>query len=139
MLIGGITWAAACAFKKFQEGKLIEKLSEGIDIKNEALVSMRDSVAFAIESVIQAEAPRLDAKHSKGKGDPETIQRLQYCIRQTYEMIKEGTEIHAALVAPEDVKNVFPNMAEILGLPSAQKLLKEHAEAEQKQDSPPGA
>lgn len=137
MLIGGVTWAAACAFKKFQEGKLIEKASESLGIKNEVLGSLRDGVAFAIETVIQAEAKRLDEKHSKNKGDAETIQRLQHCIRQTFDMIKEGTEIHPALMMPEDVKNVFPNMAELLALPSAQKLLKEHAEAEGEQSTPP--
>lgn len=127
-LIGGVTWAAACAYKKYQEGKLLEKMSDGLGIKNEVLASLRDGIAFAIETEIQAEAKRLDEKHSKGKGDPETIERLQYCIRETFEMIKEGTEIHPALMAPEDVKNAFPNMAEILTLPSTQKLLKDHAE-----------
>jgi hypothetical protein len=127
-LIGGVTWAAACAYKKFQEGRLLEKTSEGLGIKNEVLASLRDGIAFAIEAEIQAEAKRLDEKHSKGKGDPETIKRLQYCIRETFEMIKEGTEIHPALMAPEDVKNVFPNMSEILALPSTQKLLKDHAD-----------
>lgn len=132
-LIGGVTWAAACAYKKYQEGRLVEKVSEGFGIRNEMLSSLRESVSKAIDSVVEAEAKRLDAKHSKGKGDPETIQRLQFCIRQTFDMIKEGTEIHPALMAPEEVKNVFPNMAEILALPSTQKLLKEHSDAS---DSP---
>lgn len=133
-LIGGITWAAACAYKKYQEGRLVEKMSEGFGIRNEMLSSLRESVSKAIDSVVEAEASRLDAKHSKGKGDPETIQRLQFCIRQTFDMIKEGTEIHPALMAPEEVKNVFPNMAEMLALPSTQKLLKEHSDGSESPD-----
>lgn len=128
VLIGGITSVAASAYKKWQEGVLIRKTSESLGIKNEVLKSLNDQISFAIETLIQAEAKRLDEKHSK-KGDPETIQRLQYAIRQIFEMIKEGTEVHPALMAPENVKNAFPDMADILGLPSSQKLLKDHSES----------
>lgn len=134
LLIGGITWAAACAFKKYQEGKLIEKASEGMGIKNEVLQSLSDGVSSAIEALIEAEAIRLNEKHSKGKGDPETIGRLKHCIKETFEMIKEGTEIHPALMAPEEVKNVFPNLSETLNLPGIQKLLKAHAEDKDKDE-----
>ena len=130
VLIGGLAWAAACSYKKFQEGRLLEKMSESLGIKNEVLGAIRDGVARSVDEMISAEAARLEAKHSKGKGDPETIQRLQFCIREFYDMIRSGAEIHPSLQAPEDVKNVFPNMEQVFGLPSAQKLLKEHGEGD---------
>lgn len=129
ILIGGLAWAAACAFKKYQEGRILEKMTESLGMKNELLGVIRDGVDKAVNEVIDAEARRLDAKHSKAKGEPESIQRLQFCIRELYEMVRSGTEIHPSLLAPEDVKNVFPNMEEILSLPSTQKLLTDQGEA----------
>jgi hypothetical protein len=128
VLIGGLTWAAACAFKKYQEGRLLEKMTDSLGLKNDLLAVLRDGVDKAVNEIIDAEAKRLDAKHSKGKGDVETIGRLQFCIRELYEMIRVGTEVHPSLLAPEDVRNVFPNMEEVLGLPSTQKLLTQHGE-----------
>ena len=128
VLIGGIAWAAACAFKKYQEGRLLEKMSESLGMKNEVLGVLRDGVDRAVNEIIDAEAKRLDEKHSKAKGEVETIGRLQFCIRELYEMVRAGTEVHPSLLAPEDVKNVFPNMEEVLGLPSTQKLLTQHSD-----------
>ena len=122
-LIGGISWAATCVLKKYQEAKILEKMCEGLSIKNEALRSIQEATDEAIKALVTAEARRLDSKHSKKSGDPETIQRLEHCIRGFFEMIKEGTEIHPSLTAPEDVQNVFPKLGEVLGLESGTKLL----------------
>lgn len=132
-LLGGLAWSAACAFKKFQEGLILQKQAEAFGIKNEVLTAMGETAVNALNIIIDAEARRLDEKHSKAKGDPETIQRLSHSVREVFEMMKEGTEIHPALMAPEEVKNVFPNMSEVLGLPSVTKMLKDKSENE---DSP---
>ena len=134
VLIGGLAWAAACAFKKYQEGRVLEKLTESLGMKNQVLGVIRDGVDKAVNVVIDAEARRLDEKHSKGKGDPETIKRLQFCISELYDMMRAGTEVHPSLLAPEEVKNLFPNMEEVLSLPSTQKMLKEHSDADSGQE-----
>jgi hypothetical protein len=83
----------------------------------------------------EAEALRLDAKYSKSEGGAEIIQRIHFCIRQTFGMItKREGEIHPARMAPEEVKNVFPNMAEMLALRLTQKLFKEHPDASDSSD-----
>jgi hypothetical protein len=122
-LIGGISWAATCVLKKYQEAKILEKMCEGLSIKNDALRSIQEAADDAVKAVVTAEARRLDSKHSKKSGEPETIQRLEHCIRGFFEMIKEGTEIHPSLTAPEAVQNVFPKLGEVLGLESGTKLL----------------
>jgi hypothetical protein len=68
------------------------------------------------------------------KGDPETIQRLTHCVRSLFEMMQQGTEVHPSLTSPQEVKDVFPNMAEVLGLPSPTKLLKDHSESDEGND-----
>jgi hypothetical protein len=137
LLIGGLSWSAACAYKKYQEGRILSTMCEAQAIKNDVLSAIQESTSNGIKAIIEAEAKRLDLKHSKKSGDHETIARLTHCIRELFEMMKEGTEIHPSLTAPENVKNVFPKLNEVLGLPSITKLLEDGSSDQSEADNSP--
>ena len=137
VLIGGIAWSAACAFKKYQEGCVVQRLVGSMDKKNEALDALVSGIEGAVSIIITEEATRLDQNHSAKKGDAETISRLRNCIKELFELMKGGVEIHPSLMAPEAVKNVFPNFSDLLGHPTSQGLLKEHSEQSSSESSSP--
>ncbi|MBL9115601.1 MAG: hypothetical protein JNJ83_11395 [Verrucomicrobiaceae bacterium] len=141
--IGALAWSAVCVLKKYRESQLIEKLVEAQNVKNEMLEDLRKTMRDSLNTLISAEARRLDENHSKKKGDPETIQRLTHCVRSLFEMMQQGAEVHPALMAPQEVKDAFPKMDEVLGLPSTTKLLKDHRDSEtdsgEASDHPPSS
>lgn len=133
--LASLAWSAVCVLKKFRETQLTEQLVKAQGIKNDMLGTLRDEFQKGVKALIDAEAKRLDEKHSKKKGEPETILRLANCIKSLFEMMNQGAEVHPALMAPQTVKDSFPNMKDVLGLPPSTKLLSEHSESEAGSDT----
>jgi hypothetical protein len=53
-------------------------------------------------------------------------------IKDLAGLIEKGAEIHPALTAPEDVKNLFPDFTKLELIESKQKLIPENNSAQEK-------
>lgn len=123
VLVGGLASAAALVYRKYKEAEVIDKLVEGLEIKNESLEDLRKGMRRAIDVMIENEAQKLKGEHFKGGTDAEQTERLKLAITTFADLIQKGAEIHPALTAPENVKNVFPDFDKLLLSGPVTKLL----------------
>jgi hypothetical protein len=131
-LVGGMAWSAAVVFKKYQEGKILEKSAESMDIQNEALKELKRGVARSVDLILKREAKSLQVQNFKDHTDNEQTTRLQMGIEKFMGLIGKGAEIHPALKAPESVKNLFPDFTKLSLIETRTKLIED-----KKPDGPP--
>ena len=125
-LVGGMIWSAAVIRKKQTEVKILEKIVDSMEIKNEMLGGIRKGVEDHIQMVVESEAINL-AAHNFDEGDNrEQIERLKMGIKDLAGLIEKGAEVHPALTAPETVKNLFPDFTKLDLIESKQKLITEN-------------
>jgi hypothetical protein len=121
-VIASLVWASAVIYKKIQEGKLLEEQVRGLKVKNESLEDILKAQKAETSLMIQAEAEHLNSEHFKINA-PENIEKIKNSISIFAELIGKGAEIHPALVAPENVSNLFPDPTKLIGLESKIKRL----------------
>lgn len=121
-VIASLVWSAAVIYKKIQEGKLLEEQVRGLKVKNESLEDILKAQKAETNLMIQAEAEHLNSEHFKINA-PENIEKIKNSIAIFAELIGKGAEIHPALVAPENVSNLFPDPTKLIGLESKIKRL----------------
>lgn len=121
-LIATLAWAAAVIYKKVQEGKLLSAQVKGLQVKNESLEDILKAQKLETEMMINAEAEHIDSEFFK-ENAPENIERIKNSIRIFSNLIERGAEINPALIAPEQVANLFPNTKNLVGLESKIKKL----------------
>lgn len=121
-VIASLVWSAAVIYKKIQEGKLLEEQIRGLKVKNESLEDILKAQKAETNLMIQAEAEHLNSEHFTAKA-PENIEKIKNSITIFAELISKGAEIHPALVAPENVSNLFPDPTKLIGLESKIKRL----------------
>jgi hypothetical protein len=121
-LIGNIVWSAAVIYKKIQEGRMFAEHVNSLKIKNESLEDIRVAQQITIDLMIESEAKHIFSENFGGD-DNEQIERLKNSIKLLSDQIDKGAEIHPALSAPEDVKNLFPKTENFLSLESKIKKL----------------
>ena len=74
--------------------------------------------------MLNAEATHINSEHFQNNS-PENIERIKNSIKIFSELIDKGAEIHPALIAPEQVSNLFPDIKNLLGLESKIKRISE--------------
>jgi hypothetical protein len=121
-VIASLVWSAAVIYKKILEGKLLEEQIRGLIVKNESLEDILKAQKAQTELLIQAEAEHVNSEHFKINA-PENIEKIKNSISIFADLIGKGAEIKPALVAPENVSNLFPNPANLIGLESKIKRL----------------
>lgn len=121
-VIASLVWSAAVIYKKILEGKLLEEQIRGLTVKNESLEDILKAQKAQTELMIQAEAEHVNSEHFKINA-PENIEKIKNSITIFAELIGKGAEIKPALVAPENVSNLFPDPTKLLGLESKIKRL----------------
>ncbi len=121
-VITGLVWSAAVVYKKVLEARLMEEQLRSLKIKNSTSEDIQKALKEELDMVIQAEANFVASENFK-ENEPENIERIKNSIKIFSELIQKGAEIHPAIVAPEEVKNLFPNYKNILGLESKIKKL----------------
>jgi hypothetical protein len=121
-VIASLVWSAAVIYKKILEGKLLEEQIRGLKVKNESLEDILKAQKASTSVMIEAEAEHISSEHFK-ENAPENIEKLKNSISIFAELIAKGAEIHPALVAPENVSNLFPNPTKMIGLESKIKRL----------------
>lgn len=68
------------------------------------------------------EAVHISSEHFH-ENTPENIERIKNSITTFADLIGKGAEIHPALVAPENVSNLFPDPTKLIGVESKIKRL----------------
>jgi hypothetical protein len=121
-VIASLTWASAVIYKKIQEGKLLAQHVRGLKVKNESLEDILKAQKAETDSMIQAEAEHIASEHFK-ENAAENIERIKKSITTFADLIGRGAEIHPALVAPENVSNLFPDPTKLIGVESKIKRL----------------
>lgn len=123
-LVGGLAWAATVVYKKLQEGKIIEQHVRSLKVKNESLKEIQEKQKDALGLMISAEAQNLYNDNFEGDNN-EQVERLKNSIKMLSKLIDKGAEVHPALNQPENVKNLFPKMAELQSIQSKIKKIEE--------------
>lgn len=121
-VVASIAWAAAVIYKKIQEGRLLEQQVRSLKVKNDSLEDVLKAQKAETDLMIQAEAEHIQSEHFKLNAE-DNIARIKNLISTFAELIGKGAEIHPALVAPENVSNLFPDTSKLLGLESKIKRL----------------
>jgi hypothetical protein len=111
--IGGLAWAAVVVYKKAQEGLLVQQHVESLKIKNDALGQIREAQGKLLNEMVEAEARHLEMETFGEDANPDRLKRIEFAIESLQKLIEKGAEIHPALNAPEDVKNLFPNFKKL--------------------------
>jgi len=106
--VAGIAWSAAVIYKKCQEAFLVKAHVESLEIRNEALDEIKVAQAKMLNSLVTAEAHHLEKEIYGGEENPERLERVKHSIELMQGLLEKGAEVHPALMAPEQVKNLFP-------------------------------
>jgi hypothetical protein len=125
-VVASLAWSAAVIYKKIQEGKLLEQQVRGLKVKNDSLEDILKAQRAETELMIQAEAEHINSEHFK-ENAPENIERIKNSISTLADLIGKGAEIHPALVAPENVSNLFPDPTKLMNVESKIKKLTDTA------------
>ena len=121
-VIASLAWSAAVIYKKIQEGKLLEQQIRGLKVKNDSLEDILKAQKAQTELMIQAEAEHVNSEHFK-VNKPENIERIKSSITTFADLIGRGAEIQPALVAPENVANLFPDPTKVINIESKIKKI----------------
>lgn len=121
-VIASLVWASAVIFKKILEGKLLAEQVRGLKVKNDSLEDILKAQKEETNLMIQAEAENISSEHFR-ENTPENIERIKNSITIFADLIGKGAEIHPALVAPENVSNLFPDPTKLVGLESKIKRI----------------
>lgn len=121
-VVASLVWSAAVVYKKILEGKLLAEQVRSLKIKNDSLEDILKAQKEATSALIQAEAEHIQSEHFQEK-IPENLERIKNSIKLFADIIDRGAEIHPAIVAPEQVSNLFPDMKNVVGIESKIKKL----------------
>jgi hypothetical protein len=126
-VIGAAAWAGAVIYKKVQEGRMHEEHVRSLKLKNEVLEALVEAEKRMLDEVVEGEARNIALKYFEGAETPEDLERVKYTIKEFAKLIESGAQIHPALQAPENVKNLFPDFANLLQIESKTKQISQAA------------
>lgn len=121
-VIASLVWSSAVIYKKIQEGKLLEQQVRGLKVKNDSLEDILKAQKAETNLMIKAEAEHISSEHFK-ENLPENIGRIKNSITTFADLIGRGAEVHPALVAPENVSNLFPDPTKLINIESKIKKI----------------
>jgi len=121
-VVASLAWSASVIYKKIQEGRLLEQQVKSLKVKNESLEDVLKAQKAETEMMIQAEAEHISSEHFK-ENVPENIERIKKSIATFADLIGKGAEIHPALIAPENVSNLFPDPTKLINIESKIKKI----------------
>lgn len=125
--VGSVAWAAAVVYRKIQEGRIVEQHVESLKIKNDSLREIQEAQKELIKGLVHAEGRHLETEIYGGEENPERLERIKHAIRLMQELVEKGAEVHPALLAPENVKNLFPDFKKLTSVESRIKQITETA------------
>lgn len=125
--IGGLAWSSAVVYKKYQEALLVKMHVESLKIKNDALETIKDAQEQMLKNLVTAEARHLEKETFGGEENSERLERIKHSIELMQSLLQKGGEVHPALMAPEQVKNLFPDFHKLGSIESRIKQITETA------------
>lgn len=128
--VAGLTWSAAVIRKKLLEGDMLKQQVTSYKIQNDALQAIENGLEEEIELLCDREAKSLIDENNIKDPNPEFIKRVQHSIKLLAGLLKKGAEVHSALNAPEEAKNLFPDYAKLSNIHSKIKELPKSKEDE---------
>ncbi|MCH8127143.1 hypothetical protein IIC38_14495 [candidate division KSB1 bacterium] len=124
VLLGSIAWSSSVIYKKLNEAMIIGQHVKSLKIKNDSLEDIKQGQKILIEQLLELESKNVLKKHYPN-GDNEQTERIKLSIKSFAKLIQQGSEIHPALNAPEDVANLFPDFKQLDSVESKVKKLKD--------------
>lgn len=121
-VVASMTWAGAVIYKKIQEGRLLQEQVRSLKVKNESIEDIAEANKEQLSLLIQAEAEHINSEYFENNQN-ESIERIKNSIKLFADLIGKGAEIHPALIAPENVTNLFPDTKNLIGLESKIKRI----------------
>ncbi|WP_018342090.1 hypothetical protein [Cytophaga aurantiaca] len=121
-VIASLVWASAVIYKKILEGQMLAQQIRGLKVKNDSLEDILKAQKAETDLMIEAEAEHISSQHFR-ENTPENIERIKNSITTFAELIGKGAEIHPALIAPENVSNLFPDPSKLIGVESKIKRI----------------
>ena len=121
-VIASLVWSGAVIYKKILEGKLLEQQIRSLKVKNDSLEDILKAQKAETDLLIIAESEHVNSEFFT-ENTPENLEKIKNSITIFAELISKGAEIQPALVAPENVSNLFPDPTNLIGLESKIKRL----------------
>ena len=124
--VGSLAWVAAVISKKIYEINITKEQVKTIELTNTAREEILKGLEKQITTLCEGEAKNLLHQNNIENYDPEFLGRVQLSIKLLANLIFKGAEVHHAISAPEEVRNLFPDYKNIGLLQSSIKQLSGH-------------
>jgi hypothetical protein len=125
-VVAHVVKAAAIAYRKILDNKIISAQIEGLQAKAESMDDIKNALKIHLEMLVDAEARQIYAAYYKGAEEPddnEQIERLKHSVKTLAELMNKGAEVQPGLLLPPETKSEFPNMKNLSALTSSIKEL----------------
>lgn len=123
-VVSRLAWSGAVVYKKINEGKILAQTVRGMEIKNDSLEDILNAQKQMTTQLIETEANAIEDEFFNDK-DNERIERVKHSIKMLAELIGDGVEVHPSLMAPEEVKNLFPDTKNLDSIMSKVKQIED--------------
>lgn len=123
VFIGSLVWSAAVIRKKIYEGDLVKQRVRALDVKNAGLEAIEKALEDKLKQDCETEARILVEQNNLKNYDPEFLERLKHSVLTMAKLLIQGAEIHQPIIAPEEVKNLFPDYSKLELIESKTKFL----------------
>lgn len=131
-VIGRIAWAAAVIRKKLLEGDVVKEHLRSIKLGNDALEQVVEKQKVALDDLVTIETMAIyDQYFKKGEVNHEQLKNLKHSVQIFADILKRGGQVQAALLAPENVRNLFPPTLKLDSVTSKVKELTEGSGADE--------
>ena len=108
---------------------MVEKARE-VGAKADVIEHLRDKLKESIDVVVDTEARNVMNTHGRGKKGSDYLERLKFSIREMFDLMSRGAEVHPALMEPTRASELFPDVANLNSIPSKVQEIAERASSE---------
>ncbi|MCL2765257.1 MAG: hypothetical protein FWD40_08285 [Treponema sp.] len=124
-IIAAIIWSACVIRKKIIEGNILDEKLKQMKLQTSSLEDIKKSNQELISNAILAEALNILKIFDLDNTENEYLNRVKNSIKEFAELINSGVEIHPALFAPEESRNLFPDYSSLNIIESKIKAITE--------------
>lgn len=123
-VVASICWSSAVAFKKLQEGLLLQQQVKALKISNDAFKEIVDKHKENYNEIVESEAKFIQNEHFKDT-DNEQLGRIKLAINELADLFSKGAEIYPSIEAANQIKEQFPDYKKLETIESKIKKLKD--------------
>ena len=119
-IIGDVAWAACVIRKKKAEGDMAIEHVRQFKGVSDAVEILKTGLEESMKELLELEAKHIANAYYTDSHN-EDVERVKNSIKMLTELIYQGAEIRPAISAQEEVKNLYPEYKNILGIVSKVK------------------